>query len=249
MTKDTSWDSAADWYGDHLASGRTYQSRLIWPGALRLMGDLKDKLVADVACGEGSFASMLKKSGAGKVYGFDSSKELIKRASRSYRGIKFEVAPAEDLPLDSSSVDAVSLILAIQNMEFPAKVLKEISGILKKSGRLVLILNHPAFRVPGGTSWGFDDKEGVQYRRVNSYMTESKTVMKVNPGKSDTAQTINFHRPLQNWFKMLKNAGFLVETMEEWCSDKESGVGPRKIAEDRARKEFPLFMAIVAVKK
>jgi hypothetical protein len=40
----------------------------------------------------------------------------------------------------------------------------------------------------------------------------------------------------------------LVESLEEWPSHKNSNSGPRAAAENTARKEIPLFMAIRAVK-
>jgi hypothetical protein len=53
---------------------------------------------------------------------------------------------------------------------------------------------------------------------------------------------------LQFYFKALRKAGFLVSRLEEWNSQKKSQPGPRADAENRARKEFPLFLALEAVK-
>jgi hypothetical protein len=44
--------------------------------------------------------------------------------------------------------------------------------------------------------------------------------------------------------KALSKHRFAITRIEEWISHKESEKGPRKEAEDRARKEFPLFLAI-----
>ena len=54
--------------------------------------------------------------------------------------------------------------------------------------------------------------------------------------------------PLQVYFKALKRAGFAVTGLEEWISNKKSEAGPRAKAEDKARKEIPLFMMIEATK-
>ena len=48
--------------------------------------------------------------------------------------------------------------------------------------------------------------------------------------------------------KALRNAGLLVDAIEEWPSHKTSTSGPRAAAENAARKEIPMFMAIRAVK-
>jgi hypothetical protein len=46
---------------------------------------------------------------------------------------------------------------------------------------------------------------------------------------------------------MLNKAGFMIAKIEEWTSDKESE-GKTAKQENRARAEFPLFMAIQAQK-
>lgn len=46
----------------------------------------------------------------------------------------------------------------------------------------------------------------------------------------------------------IAQAGFAVTNMEEWISHKKSEKGPRSKAEDKARREFPLFLAIAARK-
>jgi hypothetical protein len=47
---------------------------------------------------------------------------------------------------------------------------------------------------------------------------------------------------------MLKDAGFAIDVIEEWTSDKESE-GRAARMENRSRSEFPLFLAIKAFKK
>jgi hypothetical protein len=51
---------------------------------------------------------------------------------------------------------------------------------------------------------------------------------------------------MQDYMKALSSAGFAITRIEEWISHKKSEKGPRQEAEDRARKEFPLFLAIEA---
>ena len=66
----------------------------------------------------------------------------------------------------------------------------------------------------------------------------------MHPGKKGSEVTISFHRPLQYFFKLFSKTGLSVTRLEEWISHKESQNGPRKVAEDKARKEFPLFLAL-----
>jgi len=146
-----------------------------------------------------------------------------------------------------ASFDAGFSVLAIQNIEHIAKVFKEVSRILKPGGKFVIVLNHPVFRNPDKTSWRIDEENKIQYRRVDEYLSESRKSIDMNPGNTDTQKkeyTVSFHRPLQVYSKMLSNAGFVISRIEEWTSHKESQKGPKKLMEDRARKEIPLFMCI-----
>jgi hypothetical protein len=109
-------------------------------------------------------------------------------------------------------------------------------------------MNHPAFRIPKQSSWGYDDTDGVQYRRVDQYIAESKSEIEMHPGMKDSPKTISFHRPLQYYMKLLGKTGFAVDRFEEWISHKDSDSGPRAKAENRARKEIPLFLYLRAIR-
>ena len=124
-------------------------------------------------------------------------------------------------------------------------VLIECKRVLKTTGRIILVLNHPAFRVPQGSDWYFND--GIQSRIVSKYLSESKIYIDMTPGENNPKkkiQTISFHRPLQYYVKLFSKNGFAVTRLEEWISHKQSQTGPRQTAEDKARKEIPMFMCL-----
>ena len=58
----------------------------------------------------------------------------------------------------------------------------------------------------------------------------------------------SFHKPIEQYVRSLRNADMLIDALEEWPSHKTSTSGPRAHAENEARKEIPLFLAIRAVK-
>jgi hypothetical protein len=107
---------------------------------------------------------------------------------------------------------------------------------------------HPAFRGPKETRWGWDEAERAQFRRVDRYLLPRKSPIVTHPGKSADVYTWTFHRPIGAYVKALRNAGLLVDALEEWPSHKTSGPGPRAAAENQARKEIPMFLAVRAVK-
>lgn len=249
MNKSTSWGKVANWYDKLLENeGDTYQKTLILPNLLRLLEIKKGETVLDLACGQGFFARAFKKEGV-KVIGVDISNELIAIAKKhSSQSIEYHVASAENLNfVKNKSVYKITLILALQNIENIHEVLRECSRVLKQDGRLFIVLNHPSFRIPKTSSWGWDEKQKIQYRRIDSYLSESKAKIQMHPGDDPKKITWSFHRPLQFYFKMLNKYNFFVSRLEEWNSNKSSEPGPRSLAEDKARKEIPMFLFIESV--
>ncbi len=248
--KETSWGGVAGWYDALLEKGDdTYQAKVVLPNLVRAMAIHNGVRVLDLACGQGFFTRVFHLAGA-EVAGVDISSELIGLAQKqSPKEIRYFARSADDLGVFTDGYfEKITIVLSIQNIEAPHKVFKECARILKPGGKLFIVLNHPSFRVLKESSWGFDDVTKTQYRRIDRYMSESKVEVDMNPSKPGTVTTISFHRPLQYYFKTLANAGFSVARLEEWLSHRDSQDGPRKLAEDRARTEIPLFLYIEAVK-
>ena len=111
-----------------------------------------------------------------------------------------------------------------------------------------MVLNHPAYRIPRQSSWGIDDARKIQYRRIDKYMSPMDIPINMNPSDRSSPITMSYHYPISTYSKMLKDAGFVIDLIEEWTSDKESE-GRAARMENRSRAEIPLFLAIKAVKK
>lgn len=251
--KDTSWGGVAAWYNAHLQQpAGTYHRDVLLPNLTRLLAIKPGTRVLDLACGNGFFSRELFHQGA-KVVGVDIAPELIALAKKqSPKEIEYHVAPAHQLPfLSDGSFDVVLISLAIQNIDNVKEVLAEASRVLNKGGRLLMVMNHPAFRIPQASFWGFDDRNGkaIQYRRIDAYLSESKKAIQMHPGDDPSETTLSFHRPLQFYFKALNKNGFLVSRLEEWISHKKSTKGPKQQAEDTSRKEIPLFLCLEAIKQ
>lgn len=244
----TSWGSIAEWY-DRLLTGSegTFQRDVILPNMLRLMELKSGTSVADIACGQGFFAAGFMHAGA-KVVGADISPELIGMARMNAPGATFHIAPAHRVPaIETASVDHVTVVLAIQNIENDREVFVEAARMLIPGGKIHFVMNHPCFRIPKRSSWGWESGK-QQYRRIDGYLTESRASIDMAPGTPSNVLTVSFHHPLQHYVKFLAKAGFVVTNMEEWISNKKSDSGPRAPEENRARREFPLFMYLQATK-
>lgn len=256
MQKNTSWGNVAEWYDDAVTDTESYQQKVILPNLLRLLGRPptggKGMTILDLGCGQGFFAREFAKQGA-NVIGTDIAQELIAIAKKNVPNAAFHVASADAMPFVSpKSVHAITIILSLQNIENAAGVFAECARVLRPKGRLLIVLNHPAFRIPKHSSWGWDTSTSaggmIQYRRVDTYLSESRTAIAMHPGSEKSPTTTSFHRPLQFYFKAFAKYGFAVTHCEEWISYKTSQKGPRAKAEDTARKEIPLFL-FLEVKK
>lgn len=246
--KDTSWEEVEGWYSSCVGEkGHYYHRTLILPNALRLLGIGKTPLsVLDIGCGQGVFARALPSNTL--YYGLDASPSLIDEAKRQMRAASFHFLAADatkPFPIEKKDFDRALFLLSLQNMEHQDKAIANARAHLKKGAELLLVLNHPCFRIPRQSSWGIDEASKIQYRKIQRYLSPMKIPIQMNPGKKESAQTFSFHHSLADTIAFLARANFSVIGLEEWCSDKKS-TGPKAKMEDRARSEIPLFLALLA---
>lgn len=239
------WDSSERWYSSCVGEkGHYYHQAVVLPNALRLLG--KTGSLLDLGCGQGVLARHLDDI---EYCGIDNSKALIDAAKRMTPGKQFVVADAAGvIPIEKRDFDRACFILSLQNIENGEGAIDTAGRHLKRQGKLLIVLNHPCFRIPRQSDWGIDDKAKLQYRRMNCYMSPLKIPIQTTPSKGEESEmTFSYHHPLSDYAKWLQKKKFAIAAMEEWCSDKKSE-GAKAKMEDRARREIPLFLAILAVK-
>ncbi len=247
----TSWESVSGWYSGYMGKeGGDYQRDLVFPGAMHLLAPKKTGFYLDLACGQGAFTKQLALK-CFKVDGLDAAPSLIDQAKRNApKNAKFTVDDATNFAhlFPQDSLDGIVCNLAIQNIDPLGPVFSDASRILKPGGAFVLTMNHPAFRQPRQSGWGWDEERKLQYRRVDKYMSEYEMPIIMHPGSDQSEKTYSYHRPISIYINELAKFGFIVEALEEWVSTKVSDSGPRAKAENTARKEIPMFLGIRARK-
>ncbi|HRY30966.1 MAG TPA: class I SAM-dependent methyltransferase [Candidatus Paceibacterota bacterium] len=253
----TSWGNVADWYDQHLSEADTYHAKVIMPNLLRLINLKPDESLLELGCGQGFFLEKLS-TFSKNLTGVDVSGELIALAKRKNSQINYLVASAGDETiLLGKTFDVITVILALQNIKNLPAVARNLSRLLKETGRIYIVLNHPAFRIPQHSDWIYDDKKKIQSRKVDLYLSQVEIPINMNPGQtarrfdekspvrsSENKMTWSFHRSLQDYSKIFAKNSLVISKIEEWISHKKSEPGQRSRAEDSARREFPLFMCL-----
>lgn len=247
----TSWEPVEKWYrkivGDE---GHYYHQHLIIPSLLRLLDLKPDDKLLDLACGDGILGRHIKENV--RYLGVDIAPSFIKAAilqdpSKRHEYITSDVT--KPLPKQEELFTHATLVLALQNIEFPDQAFKNAANHLKKGAPFIIVMNHPCFRIPRQSAWQIDEAKKLQYRRIDRYYTPMQIPIAAHPSQGETsACTLSFHHPISYYVHCLKSAGFYVADMEEWCSNKMS-TGKAAKMENMSRNEFPLFLTIIAEKK
>ncbi|MDO8583807.1 MAG: class I SAM-dependent methyltransferase [bacterium] len=248
----TSWEPVAEWYGRHIDSGASaFQREIIFPGALRLLDPKPNGTYLDVACGQGAFMRLAAQKSGAHMVGFDASPSLIEQAKKTAsKKEEYGIADATDFAdlFDREAFDGATCLMAIQNIDEISQVFQQVASVLKPGSPFVIVMNHPCFRQPSQSGWGWDEQRKLQYRRVDRYASSYHAPIIAHPGKAPSVVTHSYHRPLEAYVTELAQNGFVIDALEEWVSDKSSDSGPRAKAENVARKEIPMFLAIRARK-
>lgn len=170
------------------------------------------KKILDAGCGEGYLARLLSKKGA-RVFGIDKTPAFIRAAEALERkrplGIQYRRSDIRNTGFPSSFFEIVVSHHSIQEIANPEKALGEFARILKKKGKLLLLFLHPCF--------DFKEKDVGKNQLVNLYFqrtTIQKPYFLVGGIKSPSPYSY-LHLPLQDWVRIIQQAGFTIESIQE----------------------------------
>jgi ubiquinone/menaquinone biosynthesis C-methylase UbiE len=247
------WDHVAAWYDKLIGEeGSDYHRHVILPAALRLLDPKPGERILDLCCGQGVLSRLLLERGVGFVLGVDASPRLI--AAAKARGprdprVRYVVRDARRLDaLADGSFDAAALIMAVQDVEEIEPVSAGLARVVRRGGRVVLVMMHPCFRIPRQSEWGWDPAKKTQFRRLDRYATPMSIPIATHPGADPGQQTFFYHRPLADIVNALGGTGLAVVACEELLTHRQSQPGGHSRGEQRAAREFPVFLALKAIK-
>ncbi|WNV76526.1 methyltransferase domain-containing protein [Geodermatophilus sp. DSM 44513] len=171
------------------------------PASLAMVGDVVGRRVLDAGCGAGAHAAALVERGA-VVTGLDSSRGLLALAGERL-GPSVRLVPGdlrEPLPFEASSFDVVLAALVLHHIPDWGPTLAEFHRVPTPGGRLVVSTHHPFMdhALAGGRDYFATYDFTDEWRRGGR-----------------TMRMRFWHRPLSAMTRALREAGLVVETIEE----------------------------------
>ena len=216
-----------------------------------LLDPVPGEEIIDIGAGQGVLAPHIAAAGA-RYTGVDASPRLSELARRRHGDAgRFLVGDARRLSevsgLRAGSFDAATFVLSIQDMDPLDAVLDSAAWAVRPEARVVILMTHPAFRIPRHSGWGLDETRKLQFRRVDSYLSEMAVPMKELGGRAPAFRTRSFHRPISAYVNGLAHRGFAVDGMLELADlAQASAPGRANRTTERARNEIPLFLGLRA---
>lgn len=176
---------------------------LVNPTLLRLLGDVRGRLVLDAGCGNGYFSRVLAGQGA-RVVGVEPTEVMSafarEREADLRQGITYVQADLTRLPDLGAPFDAVVCSMVLMSIPDWKPAMRACVEALRPGGLFVFGLVHPAFEQLLGT-W----REYGAYR-VERYLDEYEIA---GPAASD------FHRPLSAYLNELTSLGCHLREVAE----------------------------------
>lgn len=100
---------------------------------------VEDKVVLDIACGEG-YGSYLMSKNSRFVYGVDIDSKSVDAAKIKYKegNLEFRIGTVDAIPLNDNSVDIVTSFETLEHHELHNEMMVEIKRVLKPSGCAII---------------------------------------------------------------------------------------------------------------
>ncbi|KAG0634785.1 S-adenosyl-L-methionine-dependent methyltransferase, partial [Tuber brumale] len=228
------WDAnAKTWDAAIGTTGNSFYRHLISPTALSLLSPLPDENILELACGNGIFARKLAELGS-RVLATDFSESMVEIArertgeevGRRVWYMRLDVTSERELDglvaLAGRHLGFDGIVCNMALMDIPtlAPLASALPRLLKRNGRFVVTIMHPAFNSSGThrhISVAEDPATGrvgsLYSINVNRYLSIPPTKGEAIPGQPKTQYY--FHRPLHEILGVFYRNGLVMDGLLE----------------------------------
>jgi SAM-dependent methyltransferase len=210
------------------------------PVIQELLGDVYQKNVLDIGCGDGSFGVELIEKGCLSYTGIDGSSNMIGLAKKRSKtsNLTFVHTTIEEWDFPTSQYDIIVSRLVIHYIEDIKCLFKNVFSSLKKKGRFIFSIEHPVIT----SSYGIHGHEELrQDWIVDNYFW-------MGPRKQEWlgGEVIKHHRTIEEYYRQLKQAGFVIDDVRESMPNENLFTDQETY---KRRMRIPLFLFFSVTKK
>ncbi len=227
------WDTIASTYSQKIEAHGDRCFPEIRERFWTTLGDISEKTILDLGCGQGWLTKELTNRGAFAI-GVDGSGALIERARSLFPELTFSVADLAaglpDLDIKFNSIISHMVVMDIPEIK---TLFNSVSQALLPGGEFFFTLPHPCFF----QQKSHQDDIGQWFKKVTNYLTPEVRRIDSFGGHN------HYHRTIDEYVTALNQAGLLVFQFHEPPHQSQS----QRIDPDFL-KTFPVFLMIGAKK-
>ena len=207
-TKEIYNENAAKWLRLSPSSLSDFTGR---PAVFDACGEVSNRSVLDIGCGEGYCARELKRRGAGRYLGIDLSSEMISAAqlqeTKDQFGIEYQTANiAEFKPKQTFDICIAVFLFNYLTTEEMIQVFATVHESLESDGQFIFSVPHPFFpfvRTGQEPPFYFESTGKNYFKDVNQQFEGE-----IWKQSGEPLHVRCVHKTLTNYFDGLKQAGF-----------------------------------------
>lgn len=204
-----------------------------------LIGDIQNKTILDLGCGDASFGKDLLHLGARHYTGVEGSGQMIEAARSNLLELDATIhnETMESFQYPRDSYDLVTSRFAIHYVSDINTLFQNVYQTLKEEGRFVFSIQHP-LTTSSFTSKQAGDKRGNWI--VDDYFRDGE---RKEPWINQVV--VKYHRTIEQYFTALRQAGFTVQDLREGKPKREHFASEEEFVR---RQRIPVVLAFACGK-
>ncbi len=209
------------------------------PILMEMIGDPRWKRILDLGCGDAAMGLEMLDRGAQSYTCIEGSQKMAELALRTLEGTRSEVicTSMETWEYPEKAFDLGVSRLALHYVEHLEEVFRKVYHSLSPGGLFVFSVEHPII-----TS---SDRSRPQTGPRKDWVVDNyfDTGLRISPWLG--GEVVKYHRTVEDYFRMLQEAGFIVESLREARPRRENFASEETY---QRRKRIPLYLFMGARK-